>query len=71
MRRSLAIREKTLGPDNPTVGTGMNNLAAVLLTLDSVPEAERLIIRAVAIAEKSYGPSRASPPLESMPKLGS
>ena len=41
-RRSLAIKEKALGPGHPSVATGLNNLAA--------------LHRALAIWEKTLGP---------------
>jgi tetratricopeptide (TPR) repeat protein len=29
LKRALAIYEKTLGPDHPSVATGLNNLASL------------------------------------------
>ncbi len=55
-RRALAIDEKSLGPNHPTVAIALNNLAALLQDTDRLAEAEPLYRRALAIDEKSLGP---------------
>ena len=55
-RRSLAIREKTLGPDHPDVGTSLNNLAELYRAQGRYAEAEPLFRRDLAIYEKALGP---------------
>lgn len=49
LRRSLAIKEKTLGPDSPSTAHTLNNLAQVLVELGRKSEAERYAARAAAI----------------------
>ena len=48
-QRSLAIREKALGPDHPNVATSLENYAALLRKLDRTAEAETMEVRAKAI----------------------
>jgi tetratricopeptide (TPR) repeat protein len=55
-RRSLAIREKALGPDHPDVAQSLNNLASLLLATNRLDKAEPLMRRALAINEKTLGP---------------
>ena len=55
-KRSLAIREKALGPDHPDVGTALNNLAGSIDAQGRYAEAEPLYKRALAIREKALGP---------------
>jgi tetratricopeptide (TPR) repeat protein len=57
-KRALAIDEKSLGPDHPTVGTRLNNLAALYDIQGRYAEAEPLYKRALAIAEKALGPDQ-------------
>jgi len=54
--RSLAIREKTLGPDHPEVADALNNLAALYKAKGEYAQAEPLYERALAISEKALGP---------------
>jgi tetratricopeptide (TPR) repeat protein len=54
-RRALAIREKSLGPDHPSVANSLTNLANLLYVSNRRAEAEPLFRRALAICEKSYG----------------
>src|SRR5262249_53900983 len=54
-RRSLEIREKTLGPDHPDVAIGLNNLAELYRAQGRLPDAEALFKRALEISEKSLG----------------
>ncbi len=55
-KRSLAIREKALGPEHPDVGQGLNNLAELYRTQGKYAEAAPLHKRALAIREKALGP---------------
>jgi len=55
-RRALAIWEKALGPEHPSVATGLNNLAVLLKTQGDYRGAEPLYRRALAIREKALGP---------------
>ncbi len=52
-QRSLAIREKALGPEHPEVATSLENYAALLRQTARADEAERLEARAKAIRAKS------------------
>ena len=58
LRRALAIFEKALGPDHPSVATSLNNLARLLQNQGKYGEAEPLYRRALAINEKAFGPDR-------------
>ena len=53
---SLAIYEKTLGPDHPDVGTSLNNVALLYNNQGRYAEAEPLYQRSRAIREKTLGP---------------
>ncbi len=55
-KRSLAFREKTLGPEHPDVATSLHNLAGLYLAQDRYDEAEPLFKRALAINENALGP---------------
>ncbi len=48
-RRSLAIREKALGPDHPEVATSLDNLAELYQAQGKYAEAEPLLQRSLAI----------------------
>ena len=68
--RSLAIREKTLGPDHFHVATSLNNLA--LLYLDTYDaKAKPLFKRSLAILERAHGPDhpKVAVSLEGLAKL--
>jgi tetratricopeptide (TPR) repeat protein len=56
MRRALAIKEASYGPEHPNVATSLNNLAQLLQTTNRLAEAEPLMRRVVEIFEISYGP---------------
>src|SRR5262249_21521930 len=56
-KRSLAIREKALGPDHPSVATALNNLASLYDGQGRYTEAEPLHKRSLAIREKALGPN--------------
>jgi hypothetical protein len=48
--------ETTLGPDDPTVGTNVDNLAGLYRRMERYAESESLYVRSLAISEKHYGP---------------
>ena len=52
-QRSLAIKEKTLGPEHSGVAQSLENYAALLRQTARSEEAERLEVRAKAIRAKS------------------
>ncbi|CAM9093379.1 unnamed protein product [Laminaria digitata] len=54
--RSLAVREKVLGPEHPDVAFSLNGLAALLDSQGKYAEAEPLLKRSLAIREKALGP---------------
>ncbi len=55
-RRALAIQEKALGPDHPSVATTLNNLAALLDQQGKYGDSEPLQRRSLEILEKALGP---------------
>jgi tetratricopeptide (TPR) repeat protein len=55
-RRSLAINEKSFGPDHPKVAIALNNLAVLYFRQGKYSEVEPLFKRALAINEKKLGP---------------
>jgi hypothetical protein len=55
-RRSLAIREKTIGADHPYVARLLNDLAEVYRAQGLYAEAELLHKRSLAIRENTLGP---------------
>lgn len=54
-KRSLAISEKALGPDHPSVALTLGNLAMLLATTDRLPDAVPLMRRAHSIFESALG----------------
>ena len=56
-KRSLAIREKTLGPSKPEVAQTLNDLARLYTTQGRYVDAEPLYKRSLTIYEKSLGPN--------------
>lgn len=54
--RTLAIRERLLGPDHPKVAQILNHLAIVYTQQERYGEPEPLHLRALAIREKALGP---------------
>jgi hypothetical protein len=54
--RSLAIRERSFGPDHPLVASSLNNLAHLYDDQGRYADAEPLYMRSLAISEKSLGP---------------
>jgi CHAT domain-containing protein/tetratricopeptide (TPR) repeat protein len=55
-KRALAIREKALGPENPSVALSLANLALVYENEGRYADAEPLFKQALAIEEKALGP---------------
>ncbi len=55
-KRSLAIKEKALGPEHPDVATSLNNLAVLYQAQGRYKDAGPLYRRALAIREKTLGP---------------
>ena len=51
-KRSLAIKEKALGPDHPNIAYNLENLAEIYAKTDREAEAEKLEKRAAAIKAK-------------------
>jgi tetratricopeptide (TPR) repeat protein len=54
-QRSLAIDEKTLGPEHPDTSVTLYNLTVLYKGLERYQEAELLIQRSLAIDEKCFG----------------
>ncbi|CAM9100048.1 unnamed protein product, partial [Laminaria digitata] len=54
-RRSLSIREKTLGQEHPHVATSLGNLGVLLQRQGKNDEAEPLLRRSLAAQEKALG----------------
>jgi len=59
LARSLAMRESLLGGAHPEVAEAQNNLAIVRWHRGDRAEADRLFNSALAIYERSYGPTHA------------
>jgi len=51
-KRSLAIREKVLGPEHPSVSTSLNNLAELYAASDDFSRAHNLVKKAQQIDDK-------------------
>jgi tetratricopeptide (TPR) repeat protein len=56
-KRSLAISEKSLGPDHPGVATSLDNLAELYREQGRYADAEPLYKRSLVIRQKSLGPN--------------
>jgi tetratricopeptide (TPR) repeat protein len=54
-KKTLAIKEKLLGPDDPDVANSLNNLSARYYERGKDAQAEPLLRRALAIQEKALG----------------
>ena len=54
-KRSLAIDEKKLGAEHPSVATSLGNLADLYRTMGQYAKAEPLYKRSLAIREKKLG----------------
>jgi tetratricopeptide (TPR) repeat protein len=59
-RHALAIDEKALGPNHPSVTTDLDHLAMLLWDKGDPAAAEPLLRRALAIDEKALGPNHPS-----------
>ena len=59
-KRSLSIRETALGPDHPSVGTSLNNLAGLYRAQGKYDLAEPLYKRSLSISETALGPDHPS-----------
>ena len=57
-QRALVIDGLALGPDDPRVATHLNNLAALYVDMGDDARAEPLHLRALAMREKLYPPTR-------------
>jgi tetratricopeptide (TPR) repeat protein len=55
IKKSLALAEKTVGPDHPDTATSLNNLAELYREHNRYTEAEPLYKRALTIREKYFG----------------
>jgi tetratricopeptide (TPR) repeat protein len=55
LKRALAIREQSLGPDHPKTATSLNNLAVLSKTQGKYDLAEPLYKRALEIYERALG----------------
>jgi len=53
---ALEIRERALGPEHPSVGSSLHNLARINRQLDRTREAEQLYRRSLEILSAAYGP---------------
>jgi tetratricopeptide (TPR) repeat protein len=54
-KRSLAIKEKALGPNDPAVATSLQNLAGLYYKQRRYADAESLYKRSIVIREKTLG----------------
>ena len=54
-RKSLSIKEKTVGENHPSTATSYNNVAVALQELGKAGEALPLYLKALAIREKALG----------------
>jgi tetratricopeptide (TPR) repeat protein len=59
-KRSLAIREKALGPEHPDVAQSLNNLAGVYRDQGHYGDAEPLYRRSLSLFAKALGPDHPS-----------
>ena len=55
LKRSLAIKEKVFGSDNPDVAASLNNLAELYRAQGRYADAEPLFERSLAVKEKVFG----------------
>ncbi len=60
LERAVAITEQALGPDHPSLGTCLNNLATLYSDQGRYEEAEPLVQRDMAITEQALGPDHPS-----------
>ncbi len=55
-RKALELGQREFGPDHPTTGTMLNNLASLFQTQGRYAEAEPLLKRTLEIFENTLGP---------------
>ena len=55
-QKALAIEEKVLGPEHPTVANSLDNLAGMYFNLGDYRKVEPLLKKALEIREKALGP---------------
>ena len=55
LREAIAIKEKLLGREHPSLATSLNNLANVLRSMGRTAETEPLYRGSMAIQEKAFG----------------
>ncbi|HWR58787.1 MAG TPA: tetratricopeptide repeat protein, partial [Thermodesulfovibrionales bacterium] len=55
LKRSLAIREKTLGPNHTDLLSSFTNLSSVYIRMKRFDKAELLLRRALALCERTFG----------------
>jgi Flp pilus assembly protein TadD len=53
--KALAISEKQLGPDHPSTGTSLNNLAGLYYSTNRYSKAEPLFLRVCSIFRNCLG----------------
>jgi CHAT domain-containing protein/tetratricopeptide (TPR) repeat protein len=70
-KQLIAIREKVLGPEHPSVGSALNNLAELYSVQGLHAEAERLFKRSLSVYEMALGPdhTNAGNPLNNLAGL--
>jgi CHAT domain-containing protein/Tfp pilus assembly protein PilF len=59
-RRTVAIRQKVLGPEHPDTATSLSKLGSLYYSTGSYSKAAPLLQRALAIREKALGPAHPS-----------
>src|SRR5260221_2763677 len=59
-QRALSIKEKALGPEHPSTGATLHELARLYQAQGKYPQAEPLYQRALSISEKTEGPEHPS-----------
>lgn len=59
-QRTLAGKEKVLGPDHPSTAITVNNLGTLCRDQGKLDEAEKMYQRALAGKEKALGPDHTS-----------
>jgi len=58
--RALALKEKALGPEHPSVSNSLNSLGILLVSLDESEQALPLLERALELKKKTLGPEHPS-----------
>jgi CHAT domain-containing protein/tetratricopeptide (TPR) repeat protein len=57
MERSISIREKVLGPENPEVAKSLSNFSFLYWRSGDYARANQFLERALGITERAYGPN--------------